>query len=321
MKEGCYLLTGDNDWSKIQYINKVKTEVLGNINDMMNLVELYDKEITSDKVKDAVDTLPFFADKKLIILHQTGLFKPGKKDETERFEKIVAELPDYIVIIISDNEIDKRNRLYKLLKKNDTVIEFEFPNEISLCSLLENHMGSYSRSIKKEVMLYFIQKMPQDINYILSEWNKLISYIGDNEITIQTIDEICVFSLEMRVFELVKKIVDGKTTEALSIYHRMLQSKESPIGILVLVARQYRMIYKVKYLLANGKGQRDISAKLKLPGFVAKEMMDKSNKYSFLELEEILEQCKITDQNIKSGKLVQNQAVELLIMQCITKSK
>ena len=319
MSEGCYLLTGDDSWSKNQYINKIKLEVLGSTSDMMNLIELYDKEVTPDKVIEAVETLPFFKEQKLIILHETGLLKKGKKEDSERFESIVNNLPQYAIIIINDKEVDKRSKLYKLLKKNDTVVEFEFPSELDLCALLLNNTSNSEISISKSTMIYFIQKMPQDINYILGEWDKLISYVDGNEITQKAVDEICVFSLEIRVFELVKKIVEGKSTEALSIYHRMLQSKESPIGILVLVARQYRMIYKVKYLVVNGKSQRDIAAGLKLPGFVVKEMIDKSNNYSFVEIEKVLERCMIADENIKKGKLGQNEAVELLIMQCIVK--
>ena len=320
MNEGCYLLTGEDNWSKSQYINKVKINILGNNTDMMNLIELYDKEVNIDRIIEAVDTLPFFADKKLIILHETGLFKVGKKDETEKFEKIISSIPEYVIIIIDDKDIDKRNKLYKLVNKNHNIIEFTFPSELQIYEMLLEDLKSTVIDIKKEVVMYFIQNMPRDINYILSEWNKLISYAQNNQITKDIIEEVCVFSLEMRVFELVKKIVNGEITEALSIYYRMLQSKESPIGILVLVSRQYRMIYKVKYLIANGKSQRDISAKLKIPGFVTNEMIDKSKKYSFLQLEEILEECMGTDKNIKNGKMNQNEAVELLIIKCLNKN-
>lgn len=52
---------------------------------------------------------------------------------------------------------------------------------------------------------YFIQKMPQDMAYLLGEWEKLISYVQDGVITKEAINEICIFSLETRVFEMVKK--------------------------------------------------------------------------------------------------------------------
>ncbi len=315
MNPGCYLLIGDDNWSKNQYIDNVKQEVLDNVNDMMNLLELYDKEVIVETVIEATETLPFFAEKKLIILHETGLFRPGRKDDSEKFEKLLQNLPDYVVIIINDKEVDKRSRLYKLLKKENTTVEFGFPDEQRLCTLLEEK--SFGLTIKRSVLSYFIQNMPQDMNYIFSEWDKLISYANNKDITKVMVDQICVFSLEVRVFELVKKIVDNKSTEALSIYQTMLQSKESPIGILVLVARQYRIMYKAKYLVAKGVDRNTIAGTLKLPAFVAREVSEKVSKYSFEQLERLIEECMITDKDIKTGRRGPNEGVELLIIKCI----
>lgn len=79
MMQGCYLLLGEDSWSKGQYIEKVKKEVIASGNEMMNFYEAQDKEVIVSQVQDAVDTLPFFAEQKLILLKETGLFKTGKK--------------------------------------------------------------------------------------------------------------------------------------------------------------------------------------------------------------------------------------------------
>ena len=100
MKQGCYLLLGEDSWSKGQYIDKIKKEIFDNGNEMMNFFEAQDKEVVVSQVQDAVDTLPFFTEQKLILLRETGLFKVGKKDETEKFEKLIECLPDYVILQI-----------------------------------------------------------------------------------------------------------------------------------------------------------------------------------------------------------------------------
>ncbi|WP_410496867.1 DNA polymerase III subunit delta [Cellulosilyticum sp. ST5] len=317
MMQGCYLLLGEDSWSKGQYIEKVKKEVLASGNEMMNFYEAQDKEVIVSQVQDAVDTLPFFAEQKLILLKETGLFKTGKKEETEKFETLVAHIPDYVVLLIDEKEVDKRNKLYKTMKAKAQIVEFHFPGEEAVYQFLKNACKEKRLSSDEMTLRYFIQKMPEDMAYLLGEWEKLISYVQDGVITKEAINEICIFSLETRVFEMVKKIVNHEGNEALEIYSRMIQSKESPIGILVLIARQFRMMYQVKYLLANRSPLKEISAETKLPFFVVKEMSEQVQHYQFKQLEDILEACLNTDEAIKTGKMESSKCVEMLIMNCL----
>ena len=317
MMQGCYLLLGEDSWSKGQYIEKVKKEVLASGNEMMNFYEAQDKEVIVSQVQDAVDTLPFFAEQKLILLKETGLFKTGKKEETEKFETLVAHIPDYVVLLIDEKEVDKRNKLYKTIKAKAQIVEFHFPGEEAVYQFLKNACKEKRLSSDEMTLRYFIQKMPEDMAYLLGEWEKLISYVQDGVITKEAINEICIFSLETRVFEMVKKIVNHEGNEALEIYSRMIQSKESPIGILVLIARQFRMMYQVKYLLANRSPLKEISAETKLPFFVVKEMSEQVQHYQFKQLEDILEACLNTDEAIKTGKMESSKCVEKHIMNCL----
>ncbi len=319
MKRGCYLLLGEDSWSKGHYIHKVKQEVLINGNEIMNFFEAQDKEVIVSQVQDAIDTLPFFAEQKLILLRETGLFKSGKKDETEKFEKLIETLPDYIILLIDEKEVDKRSKLYKLIKGKGEIIDFEFPGEEVIYHYIKDQSEKKKVVISEKNLRYFIQRMPQDMNYILGEWSKLLSYAEELQITKEIIDEICVFSLETRVFELVKKIVNHQDSEALEIYSRMIQSKESPIGILVLIARQFRIMYQVKYLLTNRVSLKEIAVQVKLPFFVVKEMCDQVACYQFKQLEDILEACLHADEDIKTGRLESSMCVELLILTCLNK--
>lgn len=317
MIQGCYLLLGEDSWSKGQYIEKVKKEVLVSGNEMMNFFEAQDKEVVVSQIQDAMDTLPFFAEQKLILLKETGLFKPGKKEETEKFEALVHQLPDYVVLLIDEKEVDKRSKLFKTIKSKANIVEFNFPGETVVSQFLKQQCKEKNLKIEEGTLSYFIQKMPEDMAYILGEWDKLTSYVETGFITREAIDAICIFSLETRVFEMVKNIVNHEVNAALEIYSRMIQSKESPIGILVLIARQFRMMYQVKYLLANRSPLKEIAAQIKLPFFVVKEIGQQVQGYSFKQLEDILEACLHTDEMIKSGKMESSQCVEMLIMKCL----
>lgn len=320
-KSGCFLLLGQDQWTKNQYIRKVKEDVLASAQDIMNYYEAKEKEVIVDNLKDVVETLPFFAEHKLIYLKDTGYFKPGRKEESEKFEALLEKLPDYIVMLIDEQEVDKRSRLFKVIKDQHELISFDYPGEEAVVKLLQEKCKEDQVSIDSSTLFYFVRNMPEDIAYILGEWHKLVSFVEDGKITKEAIDTICVFSLETRVFELVKRIANGKSDEALQIYNRMLQSKESPIGILVLIGRQFRVMYQVKYLKAKGQDVKQIAAQTKMPYFAVKEMLGQVAHYSFAGLEALIEACLETDRMIKTGKMEVGQCVEVLIMRALTQKQ
>ena len=204
------------------------------------------------------------------------------------------------------------------MKSNHEVIEFDYPGEDVVVKMLQDKSKEDQIIVEQSTLYYLVRNMQEDVEYILGEWQKLISYVEDGKITRQAIDNVCVFSLETRVFELVKKIAAGKSDEALQIYSRMLQSKESPIGILVLIARQFRVMYQVKYLKAKGQDKKQIAAQTKMPYFAVKEMLDQVSQYSFSGLETLIEASLETDRMLKTGKMEAGQCVELLIMRALT---
>ena len=318
-KDLCYLLLGEDNWSKNKFIKEVKNKVIPPESEMMNYIEFKDKEINIAKLAEHAETLPFFADKKMIYIKDSGLLKPGKKEESDKFESFVKELPSYLVLLIDEREADKRSKLYKTLQSRYSVITFDYPGEEAVLEMLEEKVEQNSIAIKRSVLQYFLRNMPEDINYIIEEFEKLTAYAGGLPVTQAIINEVCVFALEKRVFELVKRIADRNAAEAFQIYQNLIQGKESPIGILVLIARQFRMMLQIKYLLKNNLSQKEIASKVKMPYFALKEIIAQVNHYTFKRLEDILEMCLDTDKAIKSGQMDSVKRVEILIIECLNK--
>lgn len=316
-KDKCYLLLGEDTWSKPKFISEIKTENLPPGSEMMNYFEVIGKEVIVSKLVDIAETLPFFTDKKIIYIKDSGFFKAGKKEESEKFEAFIKSIPDFVILIIDEKEADKRSKLYKMINTQHSVIPFDYPGEDKVYEMLLQKAALLGLAIDETLLKYFLRNMPEDIAYSMGEFDKLADYVGSTQVTKKAIESVCVFSLEKRIFELVKKIAHRNANEAFQIYHTLIESKESPIGILVLVARQYRMMLQVKYLLKNKMTSKDIASKLKLPYFALKEITAQINLYSFKELEEILSKCLQTDKDIKSGKMESIKRVEVLIMECL----
>lgn len=316
--KNCYLLYGEEEWIKNQWLSKIKNQTVGE-DDLMNFNLFEGKDIEVSKIMDTCETMPFFSPYKLVIVKESGLFKTGKKDETQNLLKWLQSLPEYVVLVFLEKEIDKRNGLYKWIHTRYEAIECNCPEENQLISIVTNLAKQKRLDMNPAMIRYFVENMPKSMHYIMGEMEKLAGYCGEKNtsVTEESIKAVCIFSLEQRVFELLKEMSRKHTTEALAIYNRLIESKESPIGILVLIARQYRMLLQVKYLLRTNMQSNQIAKTVGVPLFVAKEMVEESKRFSFKQLESILDRCLQSDIAIKTGKMEQVKCIELLMIECI----
>lgn len=78
----------------------------------MNFNHYEGKGIDIRQLIDLCETLPFFADRRVILLEDTGFFK----NKCEELADYMKELPEYLCMIFVESEVDKRSRMYKAVK-------------------------------------------------------------------------------------------------------------------------------------------------------------------------------------------------------------
>ena len=79
-----YLLYGEERYLKNQYTEKLREALSGN--DEMNTHFYEGKDINVGEIIDLAETLPFLADRRVIFLKNSGLFKSGGEKMTQYLE-------------------------------------------------------------------------------------------------------------------------------------------------------------------------------------------------------------------------------------------
>ena len=69
-----YLLYGEERYLIRQYKDKLKKAIMGD-GDSMNLSEFEGKDIEQKEIIDIAETMPFFAERRLIVVENSGFFK------------------------------------------------------------------------------------------------------------------------------------------------------------------------------------------------------------------------------------------------------
>ena len=114
-----YLLFGEEAYLKIQYKEKL-IHALNSDDDTMNFSKYEGKGIEVREMIALCETMPFFADRRVVLVEISGFFK-NKCDELADYMK---ELPDNLCIIFVEEEVDKRNRMYKTGNSCGRIVEF-----------------------------------------------------------------------------------------------------------------------------------------------------------------------------------------------------
>ncbi len=125
--KSAYLLCGEEAYLKVQYKNKL-LKALNPDDDTMNFNHYEGRNIDVKELIDLCETMPFFADRRVVLLEDTGFFK-NKCDELADYMK---ELPDYLCLVFVEDEVDKRSKMYKAVKSCGRIGEFARQDEKTL---------------------------------------------------------------------------------------------------------------------------------------------------------------------------------------------
>ena len=229
-----YLLFGEESFLKKSYKKRLKEAIVGE--DSMNFHQYEGKGLDLQEIISLANTMPFFGDRRLILIEDSGLFKGSG---AELLVNYLPEMPDTTCFVFVESEVDKRNKLYKKVKDFGYTAEMGRQDIKQLSSWAGGILAKNGKKITGRTMELLLSKSGDDMQHIRMELEKLISYtMGREVITDQDVEEICTTQITNKIFDMVSAIVGRNTKLAMGFYEDLLALKEPPMRILFLIARQ-----------------------------------------------------------------------------------
>lgn len=305
-----YLLYGQEAYLRKQYKDKLKAAMIGE--DTMNFNYYEGKAFTVGEVIDQAETMPFFADRRLILIENSGLFKSGGEQMAE-YLKAPAEGVNFLFV---ETEIDKRSKLFKAVQSGGCAVEFATQDETTLKRWILQMIKKENKNISENTLNLLLEKTGTDMENIHKECEKLFCYCLDRDvITSQDVEAICTKRISSHIFDMIEAIGNKNQKKALELYYELIALKEPPMRILFLVARQFNMLLQVKELVKKGYGNKAIGEKIGLPGFIAGKYVSQAARFEKNIIREALETCVSTEEAIKTGKITDHMGLEMIIVQ------
>ena len=305
-----YLLYGSEDYLKCLYRDKLKTGILNDGSDM-NYSYFEGKGIDTVKIMDIADTLPFLAERRLIIIENSGFFKSQNSLADE-----IGTLPDTTHIIFVEQEVDKRNRLFKAVNKIGYTADLSGMDEKNLKLWVATILKQNHKKMTEHDIMYLINKSGTDMNMLSKELEKLICYGIDRDVlTVSDIDAVCITQVSNKIFQMMDYIAQKQAVQALNLYKDLLSLQERPLSILFLLTRHFNILLQTKDLQRLGNDNRTIASKAGIPPFTVGKYLSQGKNFSTKQLKHAIHECIDLEERVKTGRIADQMALELLLVQ------
>lgn len=304
-----YLLYGEEEYLKKQYRDRLKNAIAGD--DTMNY-SYYDSDNASVKdIIDVCETLPFFAQKRLVIMENTGFLK-SSNDELADY---IKHIPDYLVVVMVEKDVDKRNKVYKAVDSVGYICEMKPQTTATLEKWIAGLLAKDNLKISREACDLILDKTGAGMDYIRQETEKLVSYCqGRDVVTVEDVEKVCATQTTSHIFDMISSIANKKQQQALDLYYDLLELKEPPMRILYLIVRQFNGILQVKDLMSRGISGKEIASKIGAAPFVVGKYQAQAKYFEMNTLLDALNECAKTEEAVKQGRLNDRLGVELIII-------
>lgn len=305
-----YLLYGEEAYLKRQYKDKLIRAMVPQ-GDTMNFSSYEGKEINPKELIDLAETLPFFADRRVILVEDSGFFKSA----CEELAAYLPEVSQSTCFLFVESEVDKRSKMYKQVKKTGRIVCFDRQGDDVLMRWVGSRLKKEGKTMTKTAYQQFITKTGNDMENIDKELEKLICYCMDKDgIGVEEVEAVCVEQTTNKIFDMVNAISEKQQKRALDLYYDLLTLKEPPMRILFLILRQFQKLMLIKELTGRGLDNRSIASKAGMPEFAVRKNQAMAKNFQMEQLKGAIEDGVELEESVKTGRMNDRMAVEVLIV-------
>ena len=264
------------------------------------------EEATFDRLRESLQSTPFLASKKMVILHNAS----ANKQFVEQAEKLLTELPETTEAVLVEPKLDKRLSYYKFLKKVTQLRDFSELDENGLAQWLAESAQARGGHLNISDARYLVERVGLDQQLLDNELEKLLLY--DPTVTRTTIDLLTEQAPQSTIFELLDAAFSGNLKRSLTLYNEQRQQKVEPANIIAMLTWQLRSLALIK--TAASRSVDSIAKETKLNPYVIQKAQTVASRITFEHLKRLISDLLTLDVRSKRESIDLDEALQLFLM-------
>lgn len=298
-------LTGNNAFSLQAGLKRLTDTFVAEHGDIA--VERLDGETaTFERLQEALQSSPFLASKKLVIVRSGSL----NKQFTEHVESLLTTLPDSTDLILVEPKIDKRSSYYTWLKKHTELHDHAELDEQGLTRYLRETAKDEGATLSQGDARYLVERIGASQQLLSNELNKLISY--NPQITRESIDLLTEATPQSTIFDLLEAAFAGNTKRAFELYREQREQKVDPSQIIALLAWQLRILALLK--TAGERNEATVASQAKLSPYTVQKSSSVARRLTLAELKQLIRDLLTLDVRSKRESIDLDAALQNFLL-------
>jgi len=332
-----YILSGQDDYSLSESLKEIKRGIGDQPLLAANTTTLDGQQMTLDQLRTVCETLPFLAERRLVIVK--GLlerFEPrgrpshrkkntratNHQNEHKSLATYISQLHDSTILVLVGGRITSKNPLLSELSAKARVKSFPLLRGTRLRQWIKRHITEEGGTISTQAVALLAKLVGSNLWTMVNEINKLILFTSGRSIEEADVKMVVSHTQQDSVFAMVDAILEFKVGLAEQLLHQLLQRGASSAYLLVMLSRQARMIVRVKELKSQRKSEVEIRNKLGLTSeFVWHKTTEQAERYPLERIKEVYYKLLEADLSIKTGKYDGELALNILVAELCRRGK
>jgi len=278
-------------------------------------VEVFDgKGLDAARVISAARTLPMMADTRFVLLRHVDAMTPTEQTNLAEY---LDDPSDTTCFIVTAAKLDGRGKLAKAAKKKGCLVEAKPLRGRELREFIRAEATAREHNIAPQAIEALLDAVGDDLAAIDDAMERLSLFVGAG----QRIDAEAVMACVTRIrVESIWSLVDAiglkDRRKGIAAAQSLLDDREPPLRLLAMVARQLRIVARMREALSEGLRPEEAAKRAGAPPFKARDLTESARRFTADSLGEAFTLIAETDRALKSSKrppdvILQDAVLEL----------
>jgi len=316
-----YILHGDERYLLERSLGEIRKHLCPDGLGGFNYKRFEGRSILTDDLEDAINTLPAFAERTLVEVHDFDIFKSENKN---RICEILSDLPDYVCVVLIYDTVeykpDGRMKLDKDILKRAEVVEFTVQEQNNLVKWIKRHFSDSRKLISTSDAEYLVLITGGYMSSLHGEIEKVAAYSQGDTVTRADIDAVVTPVLDTVAYKLTDALIRREHNAAMRILDELFQMRESPHKLIYSISLKMRQLLAARVCIDSNLGK---NALIEMCGirheFQARILLDSARKTTVRNCREAVLLCAQTAFELNSAPEPEARMIELIAKLALVK--
>ncbi|MEZ4460127.1 MAG: DNA polymerase III subunit delta [bacterium] len=277
------------------------------------------KDASGERVRAAAEQLPFMVPRRIVILRNVEEMPTKEFDALADYFENPSDTTVMVVHSITANKsLDGRSSAVKKMRKAAKEYEFKSFYENEITDFLRRKAHEKGLRLSDEAMAHLIEACGTDLSPLVDALERVDLYLGvgaaPREVDVDTVRNVVAHTRVHSVFTLTDALGGRDFERALQVLATMLESGESALGLMRMIARHFRILAKLHDPEIRAMSDRNQKARaVGVVVFFLGRYQQDAGRFSRRELEGIREALLEADIALKSSRISDRVLMEDLL--------